>query len=52
METLIHDFRFGLKLLRKEKTFTATVLLTLAVCIGANTTIFSVVNTILLKPLP
>jgi predicted permease len=52
METLLHDLRFGLKLLWKEKTFSATVLLTLAVCIGANATIFSVVNTVLLEPLP
>ncbi|MFO8175954.1 MAG: ABC transporter permease [Longimicrobiales bacterium] len=52
METLIHDLRFALKLLRKERALTSTVLLTLAVCIGANATIFSVINTILLKPLP
>jgi len=52
METLLKDLRFGLKLLRKEKAFSATVLLTLAVCIGANTTIFSVINAVLLKPLP
>ena len=52
MDTLLQDIRFGLKLLWKEKAFSATVLLTLAVCIGANSTIFSVINTILLKPLP
>ncbi len=52
METLLRDLRFGLKLLWKERAFSATVLLTLAVCIGANSTIFSVVNTILLEPLP
>jgi len=52
MDTLLHDLRFGLKLLWKEKLFSATVLLTLAVCIGANTTIFSVINAVLLKPLP
>ncbi len=52
MDTLLHDLRFGLKLLWKEKAFSATVLLTLAVCIGANATIFSVVNTVLLRPLP
>ncbi len=51
MESLLHDIRFGLKLLWKEKAFSATVLLTLAVCIGANATIFSVVNSVLLKPL-
>ncbi len=52
MDTLFRDVRFGLKLLWKEKAFSATVLLTLAVCIGANATIFSVINTVLLKPLP
>ncbi len=52
METLLQDLKFGVKLLWKEKAFAVTVLLTLAVCIGANTTIFSVVNTVLLDPLP
>lgn len=52
METLLRDVRFGLKLLWKEKTFSATVLLTLAVCIGANVAIFSVIHTVLLEPLP
>ncbi len=52
MESLFTDLRFGLKLLWKEKAFSGTVLLTLAVCIGANATIFSVINTVLLKPLP
>ena len=52
METLLQDLKFGAKLLWKEKAFAVTVLLTLAVCIGANTTIFSVVNTVLLNPLP
>jgi predicted permease len=52
VETLLRDVRFGLKLLWKEKTFSATVLLTLAVCIGANVAIFSVIHTVLLEPLP
>jgi predicted permease len=52
MDTFLRDIRFGLKLLWKEKAFSATVLLTLAVCIGANATIFSVINTVLLQPLP
>ncbi|MHB1192928.1 MAG: ABC transporter permease [Longimicrobiales bacterium] len=52
METLIRDVRFGLKLLLKERTFAATVLLTLAVCIGANVAIYSVIHTVLLEPLP
>ena len=52
MDRIIQDVRFGLKLLWKDKAFSATVLLTLGVCIGANATIFSVINTVLLKPLP
>jgi predicted permease len=52
VESLLRDIRFGLKLLWKEKTFSATVLLTLAVCIGANVAIFSVIHAVLLKPLP
>ena len=52
METLLRDVRLSLKRVVKEKTFSATVLLTLAVCIGANVTIFSVIQTVLLQPLP
>ena len=52
MDTLLQDIRFGRKLLWKEKAFSATVLLTLAVCMGANTTIFSVMNPYLFRPLP
>ncbi len=52
MESLFRDVRFGLKLLLKEKTFSAAVLLTLAICIGVNVAIFSVVHTVLLQPLP
>ena len=51
MESILHDLRFGLKLLWKERAFSATVLVTLAVCIGANAAIFSVINSVLLKPL-
>jgi len=46
------DIRVGLRLLWKDKAFTLTVALTLAVCIGANTALFSVVHNVLLKPLP
>ncbi len=52
MESLFRDVRFGLKLLLKERTFSATVLLTLAVCIGANVAIYSVIHAVLLEPLP
>src|SRR5450755_112615 len=49
---MLQDFRFGLKLLWKEKAFTITALLTLALCIGANTAIFSVLHAVILAPLP
>ena len=49
---VIRDIRFGLKLLWKDRGYAATALLTLAVCIGANTAIFTIVNSVLLKPLP
>ncbi len=49
---MIRDIRFGLKLLWKDRGYAATAILTLAVCIGANTAIFTIVNSVLLKPLP
>ena len=49
---MLQDLRFGLKLLWKEKTFTLTALATLALCIGANTAIFTVLNAVVLEPLP
>jgi len=49
---MLQDLRFGLKLLWKEKAFSATALLTLALCIGANTAIFTVLNAVVLNPLP
>ena len=52
MAALFHDVRFGLRLLWRDRSFTATALLTLAVCIGANAAMFSVVRSVLLKPLP
>ena len=48
---MLQDFRFGLKLLWKEKAFSITALLTLALCIGANTAIFTVLRTVILEPL-
>ena len=52
MYELGRDLRFGIRLLAKSPVFTATAALLLAVGISANTLIFSVVNTLLLKPLP
>ena len=49
---MLQDLRFGLKLLWKEKAFTLTALATLALCIGANTAIFTVLHAVILAPLP
>src|SRR5439155_26693981 len=50
--SMIRDIQFGLKLLWKDRGYAATAILTLAVCIGANTAIFTIVHSVLLKPLP
>jgi len=52
MDSLLQDVRLGLRLLRRERGFSTTVALTLAVCFAANVALFSVVRNVLLRPLP
>ena len=52
VESLIQDLRFSIRWLLRERTFSATVLLTLALSIGSTTAVFTLVDVLLLRPLP
>jgi predicted permease len=52
MERLVQDLKFAVRVLWKDRGFAVTALVTLAICIGANSAIFAIVNSVILRPLP
>jgi len=52
MDTLRQDLKYAIRMLTRERGFSITAILTLALVIGANVAILSVINSVLLKPLP
>ena len=52
MRTLLGDLRFAVRLMGRDRVFAIGTILTLAVCVGANAAIFSVVRSVLFRPLP
>jgi len=52
MDTFRQDLLFALRVIRKDRAYAAAVILTLAICLGANTAIFTVVRSVLQRPLP
>jgi len=49
---MLNDIRYSFRMMRRTPTFTAVVILTVALAVAANTAIFSVVNAVILRPLP